>query len=497
MEASEKLPILVRGHARAGLHHTFSGRLSASRLLFHLYRIADIVIAIGSVTSAFIVTNLNHFHLETNGFLAVRVSVKNLLLMTIFALLWSRIYHAFGVYQMPRRRRDLLLRAAGAAACGGAMTLIFVVTSRAGLFGLDTAVLSWGIAICATVGTRMVFEQLLDPAALNHPRQVLIIGSGPRAHRLFRKLNNGACANYKVLGFIDEPNGHLPHHDIRCRTLGDLTRLEEILVRNVVDEVLITLPVKSCYSQIQNAISVAEKVGVEAKYLSDVFQPSVARVDHERLEGFPMTTLKPAVDDGRLMIKRAMDISCALTGLVLLSPLFALVAIAIRLTDGGPVIFNQERYGRNKRRFRMHKFRTMVPNAEVLQKDLENRNEAAGPVFKIQDDPRVTRLGRLLRRSSLDELPQLFNVLKGEMSLVGPRPLPLRDVLRFEESWLMRRFSITPGITGLWQVNGRSHMTFDKWVASDLRYIDDWSLMLDVKILMKTVPAVLRGSGAA
>jgi exopolysaccharide biosynthesis polyprenyl glycosylphosphotransferase len=325
---------------------------------------------------------------------------------------------------------------------------------------------------------------------------VLIVGTGARALRLYRELVNGSRANYRVLGFVDGPNGHLPHRDIRQRILGDLRSLEPILVNNVVDEVLITLPVKSCYAQIEYVISVAERVGVESKYLSEIFPSAFARVDYERLEGFPFTSLKPAVDDGRLVIKRAIDFTGALIGLVSLSPLLALIAIAIRFTDGGPVIFSQERYGRNKRQFKMHKFRTMVRDAEALQKDLEHRNEVTGPVFKIREDPRVTKLGRLLRRSSLDELPQLFNVLKGEMSLVGPRPLPLRDVLLFEESWLMRRFSVTPGISGLWQVNGRSHMSFDKWVASDLKYIDDWSLSLDVKILIKTVPAALKGIGA-
>ena len=497
MEASEKLPILLPAHRRAAPRRRTTERLPASRLLFHLYRIADVLIAVASVTLAFIITNLNHLQLGIDGFLAMRVSVKNLLLISFFALIWSRIFHALGVYQMSRRRGDLLLRAAGASTCGGVLTLMFFVTSRAGLFGVDTAIVAWAIGVCAAVGTRILFDELLGTGALrNHPRHVLIVGSGDRALRLYRQLNNGSRANYRVLGFVDAPNGHLSHKDIHHRMLGDLTRLEEILVANVVDEVLITLPVKSCYAQIEYAISMAEQVGVEVKYLSEIFQPSLARVDYERLEGFPVTSLKTAVDDGRLVIKRAIDITIALIGLVSLSPLFALITIAIRLTDGGPVIFSQERYGRNKRRFKMHKFRTMVRDAEALQLDLEDRNEVNGPVFKIRDDPRVTKLGRLLRRTSLDELPQLFNVIKGEMSLVGPRPLPLRDVLRFEQSWLMRRFSVTPGISGLWQVNGRSHMTFEKWVASDLKYIDDWSLMLDVKILIKTVPAVLKGVGA-
>ena len=178
------------------------------------------------------------------------------------------------------------------------------------------------------------------------------------------------------------------------------------------------------------------------------------------------------------------------------APLWVVIAIAIKLTSPGPVFFAQERYGWRKRRFRMFKFRTMVTGAEALQGSLESRNEADGPVFKIADDPRVTRVGRFLRRTSLDELPQFVNVLRGEMSLVGPRPLPLRDVGRFSEAWLMRRFSVVPGVTGLWQISGRSNLGFAEWIAMDLDYIDRWSLALDARILLGTIPAVCRGTGA-
>ena len=173
------------------------------------------------------------------------------------------------------------------------------------------------------------------------------------------------------------------------------------------------------------------------------------------------------------------------------------IAVIIKLTSRGPVVFAQERYGLNKRRFRMYKFRTMVPDAEKRQAELESLNEAQGPVFKIRDDPRITRIGRILRKTSLDELPQFFNVLRGEMSLVGPRPLPKRDVSKFDHASLMRRFSVKPGLTCLWQVNGRSNTDFDHWIGLDLRYIDTWSLSLDMKTLLQTIPAVLKGSGAA
>jgi lipopolysaccharide/colanic/teichoic acid biosynthesis glycosyltransferase len=206
--------------------------------------------------------------------------------------------------------------------------------------------------------------------------------------------------------------------------------------------------------------------------------------------------LDGAPSDSRLVFKRAMDVAGAAVLLVTLSPVFLVAAVMVKLTSPGPVFFAQERYGYMKRRFRMLKFRTMVADAEALQMDLEVKNEASGPVFKIRDDPRITPVGRFLRRWSVDELPQLWHVLTGEMSLVGPRPMSLRDVSRFEDPWLMRRFSMRPGLTCLWQIGGRSNLSFDRWIALDLEYIDRWSLGLDLKLLILTVPAVLSARGA-
>jgi exopolysaccharide biosynthesis polyprenyl glycosylphosphotransferase len=196
-------------------------------------------------------------------------------------------------------------------------------------------------------------------------------------------------------------------------------------------------------------------------------------------------------------VKRTFDILAASAGLLALSPVLLACAWLVWRSGPGPVLFSQPRYGYNRRLFRMYKFRTMVADAEQQQASLESQNEAAGPVFKIRRDPRITPIGRILRKTSIDELPQLFNVLKGDMSLVGPRPLPVRDVSRFNEASLMRRFSVRPGITCLWQVNGRSDTNFSQWVQLDLEYIDNWSLALDARILIKTVPAVLAGNGAA
>jgi exopolysaccharide biosynthesis polyprenyl glycosylphosphotransferase len=262
--------------------------------------------------------------------------------------------------------------------------------------------------------------------------------------------------------------------------------------------VLIALPAKSCYEQIQTAIAICERGGIEAKYyLSDVFDLALAKPKLDQSYGrSPVVSLKVVHDDSRLLVKRGIDIAGAIVGLVIFSPLMLTIAAAIMIASPGPAVFVQERYGLNKRRFRMYKFRTMVFDAEDLQAALEVQNEVAGPHFKIRNDPRITPIGRVLRETSLDELPQFLNVLRGEMSLVGPRPLPKRDVSRFDDASLMRRFSVKPGLTCLWQVNGRSNTDFDRWIALDLRYIDEWSLGLDFRILAMTVPAVLSRKGA-
>jgi exopolysaccharide biosynthesis polyprenyl glycosylphosphotransferase len=266
----------------------------------------------------------------------------------------------------------------------------------------------------------------------------------------------------------------------------------------VIDEIIICLPIKTFYDQMETIVKTAETQGVTVRIYSDLFNLRLARAVPGELSSTPILSLYtgPLLTGKRMQIKTAFDFTVAFASLIILSPLMIAIAVAIRLTSKGPAIFLQERVGLNKRTFRMFKFRTMVTNAEALQAQLEDQNEAGGPVFKMKDDPRVTKVGKFLRKTSLDELPQLFNVLLGDLSLVGPRPLPLRDVERFDEYWFNRRFSIKPGITCIWQISGRSETSFDKWILQDLEYIDHWSLALDLKILLKTPKAVIAGTGA-
>jgi exopolysaccharide biosynthesis polyprenyl glycosylphosphotransferase len=231
--------------------------------------------------------------------------------------------------------------------------------------------------------------------------------------------------------------------------------------------------------------------------MADVFDVHAVRTRLVTLGTIPLLTLEPvAQEEWKLLVKRLMDVASVVLMVPLLLPLVGLIALAIKLDSPGPVFFAQDRVGLHKRRFRMLKFRTMVVGADQLLAQLEHLNEATGPIFKIANDPRITRVGRVLRRTSLDELPQLFHVLTGEMSLVGPRPMSLRDVDLFDQGIQRKRFSVKPGLTCLWQISGRSDLPFSKWLELDLAYIERWSLSLDIEILLKTMPAVLSGKGA-
>jgi exopolysaccharide biosynthesis polyprenyl glycosylphosphotransferase len=435
------------------------------------------------------------------GFLTIRITVKNLIVTMVFLAACTAAFCAFGLTK-PSRSAPFwkeLVKVATACTVAAVFALIFPLTSNSDAFSNRMVLYFLPAAILACLCGRLVAcycTQWLARALSGH-RDLIIVGSGPRAADLYARVWNPGDSFCRVLGFVDSPNNHLVPSGIQSQMLGTLDDLENILMRQPVDEVLIALPAKSCYEQIQTAIKTCERAGVEAKYLSDIFEVSIARPRFESHERTSVVSFKVVRDGYRLLVKRWIDIAGATVGLIVLGPFMLMIAAAIKLTSPGPALFTQERYGFHKRRFRMYKFRTMVVDAEKLQAGLESQNEAAGPVFKIRNDPRVTSIGRMLRKTSLDELPQFFNVLQGKMSLVGPRPLPKRDVSNFDDSSLMRRFSMRPGLTCLWQISGRSNTSFEEWILQDLAYIDRWSLGLDMQILAKTIPAVMKGTGAA
>ena len=326
-------------------------------------------------------------------------------------------------------------------------------------------------------------------------QRVLIVGAGEIGRAIMRVAVARPELGYQIVGFVDDDPAKAQTDIGRYPALGTTAALPQLLRTHAIDEIIITLPWLS-HAKIMEITNQCEQAGVSVRIVPDLFQMALSRVAVENLDGIPLLGIKePALHDWQIVLKRGVDIVVSFLGLVLLSPLLALICLAIRLDSPGRALFLQTRVGRGGRHFVCYKFRTMYVDAEKQLEQLRDKNEATGPLFKMRDDPRRTRVGRFLRRASLDELPQLWNVLKGEMSLIGPRPAIPSEVAAYEP-WHLRRLEISPGITGLWQVSGRSNLTFDEMVLLDIYYIENWSPILDLRILLKTIPTVLLGSGA-
>ncbi len=332
-----------------------------------------------------------------------------------------------------------------------------------------------------------------------HARPSIILAGAPvQAMVDFIKYVSSDPMAPKLVGRISAPQEERETADAYKNSpplLGDIGDLEKVLHEVPADQVLFFPPFNTPI-EVRHALNICENLGVSARFAIDLSQPGLAAPRVISLYEHLFITFDMATEsEGLRAVKHGFDAIAAALGLIALAPLFLVASLAILLTMGYPIFFIQERAGLYGRRFRMLKFRTMKKAAEKMQKDLLDDNEMSGPVFKITNDPRVTRVGSFLRRSSIDELPQLVNVLRGTMSLVGPRPLPIKEQQNIY-GWHRRRLSVKPGITGLWQVSGRSNIDFEDWMKLDLRYVDEWSLRLDVLILLKTVRAVLSKTGA-
>ena len=431
-------------------------------------------------------------------FLSERVSIGNAVLGGTLLATWHASLSVQGIY-LPNRLRSFRdeVREAARGVCGAGVALL--VAAHLGGWETQTlpAVLLFAAFALIFIGAwRAALRMILRRARIRgrNVKRLLIIGTGERGRRFAERVTAQPVLGYQLLGYLDDES-RTPHAE-SSHLLGSIEDLPAMLAREVVDEVVIALPIKSHYAQIDETIRVLEEQGVTTHLLTDLF-PYRAHHRAAEFQGTPLLSLHsspPANWDTE--VKRIFDFVVASLLLILLAPLFVLVAILIKIDSRGSVFFVQNRMGFNKRRFRLYKFRTMTPNAETRISELEHLNEKTGPIFKMRRDPRVTRVGRYLRRASIDELPQLLNVLRGDMSLVGPRPLSVRDALGMEEAWQRRRFSVKPGITGLWQVSGRSNLSFEEWMQLDLEYIDRWSLKLDCRILLRTIPAVVIGEGA-
>ncbi len=474
-----------------------------NQILLRSFQVIDLLAMILAFGLATLAVHMKLSNLSLEEFLSIRISLQNIILFMGLLLSWHIIFSLSGLYDQGRlcskweEIRDIVnstIVGTGAIYLASILFNIILITP---LF----LCVFWIVSTAMTILNRTILRMVL--AKTNGTgvtiTKLLMVGTNRRATNFAQRLLTNRLENYELIGFVDTEWIEGADEKFKKRyPLIPYSEFTSYLKEHVVDEVVICLPIKSCYTKYTEIIKICVQQGITVRILADFFFISMAKSRMDFFENNAVMTLYTGnMNSGMLIIKRLMDISISIVLLTVLSPLFIITAVAIKTTSPGPVFFVQKRVGLNKRLFNLYKFRTMVENAEELQKELEELNEADGPVFKIKDDPRITPLGRFLRKSSIDELPQLFNVLKGDMSLVGPRPLPVRDYREFDQDWFSRRFSVRPGITCLWQISGRSDISFYQWIEMDLDYIDNWSLSLDIRILLKTIPVVLTAKGAA
>ncbi|HEY9714996.1 MAG TPA: sugar transferase [Chroococcales cyanobacterium] len=468
--------------------------------LFKLFDLLAVTLCFGATT---VILVREQHQLSLSDFLGMRARVSNFLIFLFVLSLQYGIFSMFGLYRSRRLSTrsaeitDVLKATALAVGCFGLVGWIFTIRMLTPMFLLINGLIL-GAILCIS---RLALRSFLAHARIKgrNLRYLLILGTNARAVAFARRVLSSPELGYRLLGFVDDDwEGMSEFRRSGFRIVCDYAGLPEYLRRNVVDEAVVYLPMATFFRHWSGVASLCQHNGIIVRMNSDTLGFEDAKWLTEEFDGGHYIATQTGAGEGwPIAVKRTLDVAISAILLIAFTPLLLVVAVLIKITSPGPVFFLQERIGLNKRRFRIYKFRTMVMDAERLMAGLESRNEVSGPVFKIKNDPRITPLGKFLRRSSIDELPQLINVLRGDMSLVGPRPLPVRDYEGFNEDWQRRRFSVRPGITCLWQVNGRSTISFDQWMLLDLQYMDEWSLWLDFKILAKTVPAVVRGSGAA
>ncbi len=417
-----------------------------------------------------------------------------IILVWTVALLWTRSYRSQRTTPLPSQ-----IIVAARVAFGSSLVLAALVF----VLRFDFVSRPW-IALFAVfdfiaLTTARLVVRLAARTARKHGynyRTLLVVGTGKRAMTLSDSIRAHSHWGLRIVGFVADGHRFDPERG-GAPLVGEIPDLPRILTDpdEPIDEVVFVVS-RRRLADLDEALQLCEELGIKTRVALDFLPLSLARIELEEFEGVPLLTFSTVPTDPFAMLgKRLVDISLSAILLVAASPLLLFAAAMIRLTSRGPILFRQLRCGLNGRQFPLLKFRTMVDGAHERLSELAHLNEMNGPVFKIANDPRITPIGRFLRRWSIDELPQMINVFVGDMSLVGPRP-PLPDEVSRYERWQRRRLSMKPGLTCLWQVSGRNEVDFDRWMELDLEYIDNWTPMLDFKILAKTIPAVLSGRGA-
>lgn len=474
------------------------------QVLIKVFKLFDVlVMALSFALTIFVV----HYQIGTisfSEFFSMRFKVQNFILFLGFLWVWYQSFFLCGLHNSRRfsRGKDEIIDIIKATSLGTSIIFIAAIYFKIGIINHVSLLIFWLTVTAITIASRLSLRHILIRIRIRgrNLRHMLIVGTNPRTIKFARRVEGEPELGYRLIGFVDQEwagieEFYKTNYDL---LLSDFDDFSDYISNHVVDEVVISLPLKSHYQQAARIAAISEEQGIIVRYLSDIFNLDKTQSRAKQFENDALISYYIGAMSGwQVAVKRGLDIVLSAILLTVLLPLFLLTALLVRITSPGPVFFVQKRIGLNKRKFRLYKFRTMVDGAEKQQTEFEEFNEVCGPVFKLKNDPRITGVGKILRKKSVDELPQLFNVLKGDMSIVGPRPLPLRDYNGFDKNGHRRRFSVRPGLTCLWQINGRSDISFEKWMEFDMQYIDQWSLWLDFKILVKTIPAVLRGTGAA
>ena len=476
------------------------------QMLVYSFQLVDVLLIVLSFGAATLPVLFREGLPSFAEFLSMKIKLQNFVAFMVLVWLWRFVFSMLGLYKSKRRdsRKAELLDVVKATSLCAAILVFFDVTLRFRMVNAEFVAIFWVSSTLLVGGTRMVVRTWLRSVRSHghNYRNMLIVGSNARAIEFAKSIPGRPEWGCQVAGFADDEwEGVKELEAAGFQRVCDFENLPTFLRRNVVDEVMIALPIRSFHEHASKIAQMCEQQGIIVRLLSDLLNLKSSQLMAGDFDDAAFITHHAAPPPGwPILVKRLLDIVLSTVALLFLAPVLALTAILIKIMSPGPVLFVQKRVGLNKRVFNIFKFRTMVIDAEKKLAQLEHRNEVSGPGFKIKNDPRVTALGRFLRKTSIDELPQLFNVLKGDMSLVGPRPLQLRDYELFTEGgpdWQRCRFSVRPGITCLWQVNGRSSLPFEQWMELDQQYVRKWSLWLDMQILAKTIPAVLKGSGAA
>ncbi len=427
-------------------------------------------------------------------------SERNIALTISIIPMWLILLSLSGAYKDFRTRafyKDLaIIIKAGLLSVIVLGNIVFITklqfTSRLyiGIFTLTTA-------SCLMIEKRLM-TFLLDYMHEHGFNQInlLVVGTGKRAQNFIRILKEHSNWGLRIVGLIDDEHEMYGKEIEGYRVLGRIQDIPFILHRKVIDRVIFVVP-RLWLHRLDDVILACEREGISTSITMDLFDLRIAEMRQTNFSGIPLLEIETIrAKEWQLLFKRTADIFLSLFFMIILSPIILITMIVIKLESKGPLLFSQIRSGVNGRKFKLYKFRSMIVGAEMKKKHIEKMNEMDGPVFKIKHDPRITKIGRFIRKFSIDELPQLLNVLKGDMSIVGPRP-PLPVEVQMYELWQRRRLSLKPGLTCIWQVSGRNNINFERWMEMDLEYIDNWSLWMDFKIIFKTIFVVLFGYGAS